>query len=286
VTAQESKALRIIVVRERQEAQQILQQLRQGASFSALAAAHSIGPEKNVWGYSGVIRVKDVQPELRTVFQTLQPGQISDVLEVRRRFMIVKVLSPQLERHYETADRALKAQQAAQAVQALRAALTLEEDNVQTYLKLGFAYEAAKQYEEAIAALDKAQKYAPREAQVALLRAAAYTHAAIERKNRSYAEQAIKGYEQTLQLNPNLAQAVNFGLGKVYLQGLKQPETAVGYLEKAMKNTPRVPEIYRLIIQANYDLQRYQQASQHLRVAQGLGYDFPELREALSKVKR
>ena len=171
-------------------------------------------------------------------------------------------------------------------MQALRAALTLEEDNVQTYLKLGFAFEAAKQYEEAIAVLDKAQKFAPKESQVALLRAAAYTHAAVERKNRAYAEQAIKGYEQTLQLNPNLAQAVNFGLGKVYLQGLQQPETAVGYLDKAIKNTPRVPEIYRLIIQANYDLQRYQQASQHLRVAQGLGYDFPELREALSKVKR
>ena len=282
----QEKALRIIILRDKQEAQQILQQLRQGASFSALAASNSIGPEKNVWGYSGVVRLSDVQPELRPVLQTLQLGQISDVLEVSKRFMIVKVLSPQIERHYETADRALKAKQGAQAVQALRAALALEEDNVQTYLKLGFAYEATKQYEDAITALEKAQKYAPKEAQVTLLRAAAYTHAAVERKNRAYAEQAVKGYEQTLQLNPQLSQAVNFGLGKVYLLGLQQPETAIGYLEQAAKSSPRIPEIYRLLIQANYDLRRYQQASQHLRFAQSLGYDFPELREALNKVKK
>jgi tetratricopeptide (TPR) repeat protein len=200
--------------------------------------------------------------------------------------VIVKVISPQIERHYATAEQALKARQSAAAVQALKAALALEEDNVQTYLKLGFAYEQAKQYEEALAAFDKAQRYAPQQAQVILLRAAAYTHAAVERKQRAYAEQAIQAYEQTLQLNPNYAQAVHFGLGKIYLLALQQPDKAIGHLEKAASSSPRVPEIYRLLIQANYDLQRYQQALQQLRTAQGLGYDFPELREALNKVKR
>jgi tetratricopeptide (TPR) repeat protein len=284
--AQESKALRMIVVRDKQEAQQIYQQLQQGASFSAMAASKSIGPERNVWGYSGVVRLQDVQPELRPVLQTLQPGQISNVLEMNRRFVIVKVISPQIEQHYETAERALKAGQIAPAIQALQAAMALEEDNVQTYLKLGLAYEYAKQYEDAIAALEKAQRYAPRDAQVAILRGAAYTHAAVERKNRTYAEQAIQAYEQALQLNQKLAQAIYFGLGKLYLQALQQPAIAVEHLEKAAKASPRVPEVHRLLIQAYYDLKRYQQAMQQLRVAQGLGYDFPELQEALNKVKR
>jgi tetratricopeptide (TPR) repeat protein len=284
--AQESKALRMIIVRDKQEAQQIHQQLRQGASFSVIAASKSIGPERNAWGYSGVVRLQDVQPELRPVLQALQPGQISAVLELNRRFVIVKVISPQIERHYETADRALRAGQTAAAVQALQAAVALEEDNVQTYLKLGFAYERAKQYEDAITVLEKAQRYAPREPQVALLRGAAYTHAAVEHKNRAHAEQAIQAYQQALQFNKNFAQAVHFGLGKVYLLALQQPATAVEHLEKAAKTSPRIEEVHRLLIQAYYDIQRYQQAMQHLQVAKGLGYDFPELREALNKVKR
>ena len=43
--AQDARALRLIVVADRQTAQNILQQLQQGASFSALAHAKSIGPE-------------------------------------------------------------------------------------------------------------------------------------------------------------------------------------------------------------------------------------------------
>ena len=106
--AQEAKALRMIIVGDKQEAQQIHQQLRQGASFSAMAASKSIGPERNAWGYSGVVRLPEVQPALRPALQTLQPGQISEVLEVSKRFVIVKVISPQIERHYATAERLSK----------------------------------------------------------------------------------------------------------------------------------------------------------------------------------
>lgn len=283
---QEGKAVRMIVVRDKQEAQQILQQLRQGASFSAIAASKSIGPERMRWGYSGILRPQDAQPPLRAVLSTLSLGKISEVLEINRRFVIVKVISPQIEQHYDTARRALQAGQAASAVQILQAALALEEDNVQTYLKLGLAYEQAKQYEAALTALEKAQHYAPQEAQVALMRGATYTHAAVELNHRAYAEKAIQAYAEAVKLNSTYAQAVHFGLGKIYFQVLHKPETALEHLEKAASTSPRVPEVYRLLIQANYDLQRYQQARQYLQMAQGLGYDFPELREALNKVKR
>ena len=91
--AQETKALRMIVTRDKQEAQQMHQQLQQGASFSALAGAKSIGAERRAWGYSGLVRLTEVQPELRPVLQKLRPGEISEVLELGKRFVIVKVIS-------------------------------------------------------------------------------------------------------------------------------------------------------------------------------------------------
>jgi tetratricopeptide (TPR) repeat protein len=284
--AQETKALRLIIVRNKQEAQQIHQQLQQGASFSGLAGAKSIGPERRLWGYSGIVRINEVQVELRPVLQKLRPGEISEVLEVGKRFMIVKVISPEIERHFEAADRALKEKKFPQAIQALKAALALEQDNIQTYLKLGFAYDLAAQYEEAIATLEKAQRYAPQEPQITVMLGATHTRLAIEKKNRTHAQQAIQIYEQLLKLDQRFAPAVHFGLGKVYLVALQQPEVALSHLEQAVQITPRTPELYRLLIQAYYDTQRYQQALQHLRFARSLGYDFPDLREALAKVKK
>ena len=284
--AQETKALRMIIVRSKQEAQQIHQQLQQGASFSALAGAKSIGPERRVWGYSGIVRINEVQAELRPTLQKLRPGEISEVLEIRKRFTIVKVISPEIERHFEAADRALKEKKFPRAIQALKAALALEQDNIQTYLKLGVAYDLAAQYEEAVAALEKAQSYAPQEPQIIVMLGAAHTRLAIEKKNRPHAQQAIQIYEQLLKLDNRFAPAVHFGLGKVYLVALQQPEVALTHLEQAVKITPRTPELYRLLIQAYYDTQRYQQALQQLRFAQSLGYDFPDLREALAKVKK
>jgi tetratricopeptide (TPR) repeat protein len=232
------------------------------------------------------VRLNDVQPELRPVLQKLRFGEISDVLEMGKRFVIVKVISPEIERHFEAADRALRQGQTAPAMQALKAALALEEDNIQALLRLGISHDQAKQYDEAIAYLEKAQRYVPQEAPIALLRGATYTRAAIERKNRTYAQKAVQVYEQVLQLDGRLAPAVHFGLGKVYLVALQQPETALPHLEKAVQASPRVREVYSLLIQAYYDTRRYDQAWQQLRIAQGLGYDFPELREALNKVKR
>ena len=284
--AQEMKALRMITVQDKQEAQHIHQQLQQGASFSGSAAAKSIGAERRLWGYIGLVRTNDVQVEPRAAVQKLRPGEISDVLAVGKRFVIVKAISPEIQRHFDVADRALKENKFPQAIQALQAALALKKDSIQVYLKLGYAYDQAAQYEAAIAALEKAQRIAPQDAQTAIMLGATHTRLAVEKKNPTHAQEAVKYYNQALTLNERLAPAVHFGLGKVYLVALRQPEVAVQHLEQAVKIAPRTPELYRLLVQAYFDTQQYQQAMQHLRLAQDMGYDFPDLREALAKVKK
>ena len=66
-----------------------------------------------------------------------------------------------------------------------------------------------------------------------LLIASAYTHAASESHNAAQAEKALQTYQQVLQLDGRYAPAVHFGMGKVYLVALRQPDTAIGHLEKA-----------------------------------------------------
>lgn len=285
-SAEEVKALRMIIVRSEQEAQDILRQIRKGASFSALAGIKSRGPERQSWGYSGVVNLADVQPALRSALRKLKPGQVSDVLELGQNFVLVKVISPQIEHHYAAADHAVQEGKTPEAIQEVKAALRLEKDNVRAYLKLAMIYDSAKRYEDAIPYLEKAYRYAPQVTQIMILRGAVYMRAAVEHNNRAYARKALKAYKQALELDERLAPAVHFGMGKVYLAALQQPEKALTHLEKAVEITPNVPEVYRLLIQANYDTQRYQKAWQHLRHAQSLGFEFPKLRDALHTVKQ
>jgi tetratricopeptide (TPR) repeat protein len=284
--AQDERAIRRIVVTDRQTAREILQQLRQGASFSALAGTRSVGTEYSQWGYSGVIRLREVQPALRAAILKLKEGQISDVLELGGQFVIIKMISPKIPRHFEAAERAERQGKLPQAIQEIQAALQLEEDNVEAYIKLAALQQSAKKFDDAIRSFEKTQQYAPQEIQLMLLTAGAYTHAAAESHNAAQAEKALQMYQQVLQRDGRYAPAVHFGMGKVYLVALRQPETAVGHLEKAAEATTNVGEAHRLLIQAYYDTQRYEQAWQSLRRAQDLGFDFPDLLAALQKVKQ
>lgn len=285
-TAQDERAIRRIVVEDRQTAEDILQQLRQGASFSALAGTRSVGQEHSQWGYSGMVRLPEVQPALRDALLTLQEGQISDILEMGGQFVIIKMISPKIPRHFEAADRAERQGKLPQAIQEIQAALRLEEDNVQAYIKLALLHQRAKKFDDAIRSFEKAQQYAPQEAQLLLLVAGAYTHAAAENHDVAKAEKALQMYQQVLQRDGRYAPAVHFGMGRVYLVALRQPQTAIEHLEKAAEATNNVAEAHRLLIQAYYDTRRYEQAWQRLRRAQSLGFDFPDLLAALQKVKR
>jgi tetratricopeptide (TPR) repeat protein len=285
-TAQDERAIRRIVVAERQTAEEILKQLRQGTSFSALAGTRSIGVESSRWGYSGIVRLHEVQPALRAALLKLKEGQISDVLELGGQFIIIKMISPKIPRHFEAAERAEREGKLPQAIQEVQAALRLEEDSVQAYIKLASLQQSAKKFDDAIRSFEKALQYAPQETQLMLLVAGAYTHAAAESHNAAQAEKALQMYQQVLQHDGRYAPAIHFGIGKVYLVALRQPETAVEHLAKAAEATANVAEAHRLLIQAYYDTQRYEQAWQSLRRAQDLGFDFPELRTALRKVKQ
>lgn len=283
--APNERSIRLIAVADRQTAQDIRQQLQRGVSFSALAYAKSMGSEASLWGYGGVVRLNEVQPAMRTALLKLPEGQVSDVLEIGNQFVIVKVISPKIAQHFEAAGRAERENRLPQAIQELQASLHLEEDNVEAYLKIGLLQQSAKQFDEAIRTMEKAQQYAPQEASVVLLVAIVYTHAAVEGKKTARAEKALQAFQRVLQLDGRYAPSVHFGMGKLYLLALQQPDTALGYLEKAAEVPTSVAEVHRLLIQAYYDTQRYEQAWQRLRRAQDLGFDFPELLAALQKVK-
>ena len=85
-----------ILVKTEGEAGALLDRLRRGADFAALAKANSIDPgTKDKGGNLGVVRKGRMVPEFEKMAFALKPGQISDVVKTPYGYHIIRVQSRQ-----------------------------------------------------------------------------------------------------------------------------------------------------------------------------------------------
>jgi tetratricopeptide (TPR) repeat protein len=81
--------LRMIVVSTPEEAEQILDQLKQGQDFAALAKQKSIDTTSDSGGLMEKVSPSMLRPELRDALQSLAPGQISSALKTPLGYAIL-----------------------------------------------------------------------------------------------------------------------------------------------------------------------------------------------------
>ena len=279
-------ALRMIVVRQIDEAKAIHQQLRQGASFNHLAKTKSIASSRKQWGFSGVVELDDVQSQLQAILRKMKPGQISDVTALGQNYAIIKVLSPQVSRLLDTMKQQLNDHQIQPAIKSARQILALENDNIQTHILLSVALSESKAYDGSIQTLKQARAYAPTEGQLVMLLGSVYTKAAFDTKKKAYSASAIEAFQQAMKLDENFAPAAHLGLGHLYLNFLKQPDKAISHLKTTTEQAPQIPGAHQYLIQAYIETKNYSQAWRQMRKAQGQGYNFPDLLAQLHKLKK
>jgi parvulin-like peptidyl-prolyl isomerase len=75
----------------RQKAVAILQQLRQGGDFAALARQYSDGPSAERGGLLGTFQPGELLPGFEEAVAALQPGQISDIVRTRVGLHIIRL---------------------------------------------------------------------------------------------------------------------------------------------------------------------------------------------------
>jgi len=279
-------ALRMIVVRQIDEAKAIRSQLRQGASFNHLAKTKSIAPSRKQWGFSGVVDLDDVQSQLQAILRKMKPGQISDVTALGQNYAIIKVLSPQVSHLLDTVKQQLSNDQIQPAIKTARQILKLENDHIQAHILLSVAFSESKAYDDAVKTLKQARAYAPTEAQLVMLLGSVYTKAAFDTKKRAYSASAIEAFQQAMKLSESFAPAAHLGLGHLYLNLLKQPDKAIPHLETTTEQAPQIAGAHQYLIQAYIETKNYPQAWRQMRKAQGHGYNFPDLLAQLHKLKK
>ena len=77
--------------RLRAKAEAVLQQVRNGGEFTALARQYSDGPSAETGGLLGTFKPGELLPGFEEATAQLQPGQISDVVRTRVGFHIIRL---------------------------------------------------------------------------------------------------------------------------------------------------------------------------------------------------
>jgi FG-GAP-like repeat/ASPIC and UnbV/PPIC-type PPIASE domain len=85
--------LGIIVTASEPEALQILERLKKGEDFAALARAKSIDPSANDGGYLGILDPLQLRMELKNALNGVGYGQVSGIVRIPAGYAIVKVLT-------------------------------------------------------------------------------------------------------------------------------------------------------------------------------------------------
>lgn len=77
--------------RAKQRAETVLQTIRQGGDFVALAKQYSEGPSADRGGFLGTFRTGELLPGFEQAIVTLQPGEISDVVRTRVGWHVIRL---------------------------------------------------------------------------------------------------------------------------------------------------------------------------------------------------
>ena len=106
---EESIGLRLIAVGTETEAAAIRVQILSGASFEALAKAHSVHASASTGGYLGLFHLSDLRPELQRAASGLAPGRVSEVTPLDGGFVLLQRVSSEETDWLVSNDAGLKA---------------------------------------------------------------------------------------------------------------------------------------------------------------------------------
>ncbi|HXX57237.1 MAG TPA: peptidylprolyl isomerase [Thermodesulfovibrionales bacterium] len=152
--------LRIILTGRESDAQDILSQIRNGASFALLAKERSVDDTtRATYGYLGEVALNSVHASIQEALSNLREGETSGVITMEpNRYAIVQVIPMSL---YTEGEKAFIAGDFATAEERLLKYVEMNPDAVKASTMLGKIYEDKKELSKAIELYEKAILFGP-----------------------------------------------------------------------------------------------------------------------------
>ena len=233
-----SMFLRILVVRNLSLAEQILQELGQGASFADLAREHSVDRSAPDGGYLGSISPTRMNREFQQAAVGLEPGAYSSIFRSGYDYALLYRMPADFQEKArgleEQGDRLREQGEWDRAIEIYREALELDPKFAEALAKLGSSYARTGKVAEARTAFFRAYRLAPDSARVLY----GFGKFLVSQGQLRTAEGHLR---RAADLDPELTQ-------------LAAVEISAGQVEQALKFNPHNPKL--LILQSRLSFER------------------------------
>lgn len=263
--------LRMIVLKNSEDARGVLNALDGGTSFIQLAREVSVGPSADRGGHIGTVDVNRLKPELRDALKGLKPGQHTGAVETALGLAIFQVTTDQYyEKGLELFDKA----RYQDAIQEFKRDLELNPDSAFSFFYLGLSQNKLNQNQDAAKSLETAARLKPDMAET-------YYNLGRVHGALGKADDAEKMYRKTIEMAPDFHMAYN-NLAWLLLKDKSRVEEGIKHAKKAIELSPTNPTYYHTLAMLYKETGRKDEAVKSLKMAVKLAPDDTNYKEQLA----
>jgi len=230
-TRSEAVPTRIILVKTKEQAMDILHKLEQGASFALLARQYSIHATAEKYGYLGEMRPWDLNPLYQKAIGPLEPGEHSGVIDTPEGFALLSVVD---RRHLTEGLSRFADKDFRKAALELEQDIQLNPDHDRAYHYLGLAYEELGQEEKSLSTFKALVQLSPSYPAAQSNLGLAYYHS-------GRYEEAIGAFTEALAQAPGDAVVMN-NLAWCLIKIDRSLDIALKLMRRAVLLQPNEPE--------------------------------------------
>jgi len=263
--------LRMIVLKNKEDAQGVLNALEGGASFVKLAREISVGPNAGRGGHIGTVDINRLKPELREALGGLKPGEHTGAVETALGYTIFQVTT---DEYYEKGLGLFDKGRYKGAIQEFRQDLKLNPDSAFSYFYLGLSQNKLNLNEEAAASLEKAASLEPKLTETYYNLGRVYT--ALGRS-----DDAEKAYRKTIEIAPDFHMAHN-NLALLLIKDRKKVDDAMEHAKRAIELAPSNAAYYHTLATIYKGAGNLKEAVKSLQMASRLAPDDAFYKEQLA----
>src|SRR5436309_2094371 len=226
--------VRLIVVKTEEEGAGLRNRLQAGERFQDLANKYCIDASASAGGYVGIMVIGDLRKEFQDALAGLRPGQVSPIVKIGEKYVLLQVVS-EAEAHYYLGYALAGQGKLDEAVGEFLNALRINAEYAEAHTGLGNALGLQDKLDEAIAEQREALRINPQYAE-------AHNYLGIALLEQGKLEEAIAEYRETLRINPNYEEA-HYNLG-VALKDQGKLDEAIREYRETLRVNPHGAKAY------------------------------------------
>lgn len=267
--------LRVIVVPTSVESEEIYSELKEGRPFWVLAQERSVHSSSTEGGYLGSVRKKELGKDFQQALEGLREGDYSRVFKTEDGYY--RIIQLTTTKYFKDAlDLYLKGD-LDEAAKGFMKDLSLNPDNLYSYISLGVIYDQRGDYERAIEMHKAALDLDPGNETI-------YNNLATTYFNLDRPKAAIEAYKKALEIAPDSPDIKN-NLAWVYASEGINLDEGITMVQILIQKEPKKAKYLETLSELFYRKGMYEDALTQTRKAIEIEPDSEHLRAQLKKIE-